>query len=168
MNEKINALVKRLKKGKTRYFDEFYDLTKKAVYFTVFKILGTAAESNDVMQDVYVSFLNRLDDIDENGAYAYLVASAKNKALNALRQKKRLLALDEKQEIPDDMPLLKHAKKILSEKEWELLELCVVFGYKRVEAAKLLGAPVSTVNWQYNNILKKLGKSFKEVYDVRD
>ena len=52
MNEKINALVKRLKKGKTRYFDEFYDLTKKAVYFTVFKILGTAAESNDVMQDV--------------------------------------------------------------------------------------------------------------------
>jgi len=37
-----------------------------------------------------------------------------------------------------------------------------------VEAAKLLGAPVSTVNWQYNNILKKLGKSFKEVYDVRD
>mgnify|MGYP000770796764 CR=1 FL=1 len=34
MNEKINALVKRLKKGKTRYFDEFYDLTKKAVYFT--------------------------------------------------------------------------------------------------------------------------------------
>lgn len=39
MNEKINALVKRLKKGKTRYFDEFYDLTKKAVYFTVFKIL---------------------------------------------------------------------------------------------------------------------------------
>ena len=50
MNEKINALVKRLKKGKTRYFDEFYDLTKKAVYFTVFKILGTAAESNDVMQ----------------------------------------------------------------------------------------------------------------------
>ena len=162
MNEKINALVKRLKKGKTRYFDEFYDLTKKAVYFTVFKIL--------------VSFLNRLDDIDENGnAYAYLVASAKNKALNALRQKKRLLALDEtrdfadlKQEIPDDMPLLKHAKKILSEKEWELLELCVVFGYKRVEAAKLLGAPVSTVNWQYNNILKKLGKSFKEVYDVRD
>ena len=57
---------------------------------------------------------------------------------------------------------------ILSEKEWELLELCVVFGYKRVEAAKLLGAPVSTVNWQYNNILKKLGKSFKEVYDVRD
>ena len=102
MNEKINALVKRLKKGKTRYFDEFYDLTKKAVYFTVFKILGTAAESNDVMQDVYVSFLNRLDDIDENGnAYAYLVASAKNKALNALRQKKRLLALDETRDFAD-------------------------------------------------------------------
>ena len=138
MNEKINALVKRLKKGKTRYFDEFYDLTKKAVYFTVFKILGTAAESNDVMQDVYVSFLNRLDDIDENGnAYAYLVASAKNKALNALRQKKRLLALDEtrdfadlKQEIPDDMPLLKHAKKILSEKEWELLDYAWFSGIK--------------------------------------
>lgn len=94
------------------------------MYFTVFKILGTAAESNDVMQDVYVSFLNRLDDIDENGnAYAYLVASAKNKALNALRQKKRLLALDEtrdfadlKQEIPDDMPLLKHAKKFFPKK----------------------------------------------------
>lgn len=93
MNEKINALVKRLKKGKTRYFDEFYDLTKKAVYFTVFKILGTAAESNDVMQDVYVSFLNRLDDIDENGAYAYLVASAKTRRLTRSGKRSACLRL---------------------------------------------------------------------------
>lgn len=176
MQEKIKAAVKRLKKGKNRYFDEFYDLTKIAVYFTVFKILGNDDEACDVMQEVYVSFLNRLDEIDEErNAYSYLIATAKNKALNALRQKKRLLALDEtrdiadeRQEIPDDMPLLAHAKKILTEKEWELLELCVIYGYKRVEAAKLLDAPVSTVNWQYNNILKKLGKHCKETYDVRN
>lgn len=48
------------------------------------------------------------------------------------------------------------------------MELCVIYGYKRVEAAKLLDAPVSTVNWQYNNILKKLGKHCKETYDVRN
>lgn len=65
------------------------------------------------------------------------------------------------------MPLLKHAKKFFP-KRVGAVGIMRGFGYKRVEAAKLLGAPVSTVNWQYNNILKKLGKSFKEVYDVRD
>lgn len=176
MNEKVKNIVSHLKKGKDRYFDEFYDLTKRAVYYTVYKILRDEGDASDVMQEVYVSFLNHLDEIDaDKNAYSYLIASAKNKALNVLRQKKRLLALDEtrdiadvRQEIPDDMPLLARAKKILSQKEWELLEFCVVYGYKRVEVAKMLNSPVSTINWQYNNVLKKLSKFYKEAYDVQN
>lgn len=174
MKDKINACLKKLRTGNPKYFDEFYELTKSAVFFTIIKILKNDDDTADAMQEVYVSFMSRLEDIDEeNNAYAYLLTSARNKALNMLRQKNRTTPLEREDQLTDgndepwtEMPLLSRAKKILTEKEWQLLELCVVYGYKRVEAAKMLNCPISTINWQYNNVLKKLGKIYKEVYDV--
>lgn len=174
----LRSYISRLKTGERDAFDPFYEQTKGSVWFAVHAIVKDRQTAEDLMQETYISFLNHISEIDESAnPLAYLVTTARNKALNELRRRKSLSNADlDELPIPDpkdsfsecDTPLLDRAKKILSEKEWRLLELCVIYGYKRVEVAKMLRMPVSTVNWQYNQLLKKLKKQCAEVYDEKE
>lgn len=171
MKKNINSIVKKLKKGYSEYFDELYDATKNGVFFMIKSIVKDYSLSEDIMQDTYISFINKLDDIDENGnIYAYLLQTAKNKALNEVKKDARLVGVDYLENMecdePDTFtPLLDFAKTHLENSEWRILKLTVVDGYRRVEVAKILNKPVATVNWQYNKILKKVEIMYKEVYD---
>lgn len=164
-----------LKAGKKEFFDPFYDQTKGAVWHTIYAIVKDRCAAEDLMQESYIAFLNHLQEIDERAnPLAYLITTARNKALNELRRRNKE-ANSDPEDLPlpdprdayaeDEMPLWEKAREILSENEWNLLELCLIYGYKRVEAAKILKLPVSTVNWQYHNILKKIKKHYAEVYD---
>ena len=46
--------------------------------------------------------------------------------------------------------------------------MTAVYGYRRVEVAKKLNRPVTTVNRKYNVILKKIEKYYDEVYYEKD
>ena len=48
--------------------------------------------------------------------------------------------------------------------EFFILENTVIYGYTRVEVAAMLKKPVSTVNRQYNALLKKAKEMAKEAY----
>ena len=63
-----------------------------------------------------------------------------------------------------DTPLLDLCRKRLTEEDFYILENTVLFGYTRVDVAKALGKPVSTVNRRYNEILKKIKKFATEIY----
>lgn len=171
MKDNLNKLLEKLKQGKLQFFDEFYDTTKNGVFFMIRSIIKDYSRSEDIMQDVYLSFMNNLDKIDIDGnPYSYLLTMARNKALNEAGRDARIVGIDylENIECPETdgfSPLLDFAKTHLEEDEWRLLKLTIVDGYRRVEAAKLIGKPVATVNWQYNKILKKVEKMYKEVYD---
>ena len=167
----LGLLTEKLKQGKMAYFDEFYDATKNGVYFTIKSIVKDYSLAEDIMQGVYESFMNHINDIDtDKSIYSYLITTAKNMSLNEIKKGERLAPLDyyENIECPEEesfTPLLDFAKKNLDEYEWKILKLTVIDGYRRVEVAKLLNKPIATVNWQYNKILKKVEKMYKEVYD---
>ena len=169
--QNLGYLVDKLKQGKIKYFDQFYDATKNGVYFTIKSIVKDYSLAEDIMQDVYESFLQKIEDVDENkNVYAYLITTAKNKALNEVKRGERFSPLDyheniECPEVESFSPLLDFAKQHLDDYEWKILKLTVVDGYRRVEVAKIIDRPIATVNWQYNNILKKLERMYKEVYD---
>ena len=173
MQDKINALVEKLKSGNNEYFNKFYELTKGPVFYTIKKIVGSADIASDVMQDTYVSFINALGNIDENkNAYSYLITTAKNKAINEYKKVSRIEYIDFLENLPYettdmDAPLLNYCKQHLTKEEFELLEDVVVYGYKQIEIAKKLKKPISTFNWQYNQLLKKINKFCKEVYHER-
>lgn len=170
----LNYLVKKLKNGEQKYFKEFYDRTKTGVFYLVKKTLGNhSLHAEDVMQEVYVTFLNKLPVIDDNKNYkAYLLSIAKSKSLDEI---KKHLRIDKSVEIADlpfsvtdnelsDFPLMEYCKTKLTEEEFRLLELSVVYGFKQVEIAKMTKTSISTVNWRYNKLLLKIRKFYEEVY----
>lgn len=173
MIKDFKKITLKLKKGRTEYFDEFYDATKKGVYFTVRSIVKDYSLAQDVMQDVYCAFLDKIDGIDaDKNVYAYLITAARNRALNALKKDSKLVPLEycenaESFEPESFSPLLDFARANLPPDDWRILKLTVVDGYNRAETAKLLNRPVSTVSRRYNAILKKVEKMYKAVYDEK-
>ena len=83
MKEKVARAIRQLKKGKTEYFDEIYDLTKASVYYVIRGVLKDNYLVEDAMQETYVAFLNSIAKIDdEQNPLSYLLQIAKNKALD--------------------------------------------------------------------------------------
>lgn len=191
--KRLKFLIDKLKDGKKEYFIEFFDLTKKGVFYIISKNLFQQAFVEDILQETYITFINSLHKISTNAnPYSYLLVIAKNKAIDECRRNKLKNAknledletleslinienaqeqeilesiIDTYQENEINFPLLSHCKKMLLPEEFKILELTIIFGYKRVEVAKILHEPVSTVNYKYNAILKKIKKLYKEVYD---
>lgn len=83
LKEKVARAIRQLKKGKTEYFDEIYDLTRASVYYVIRGVLKDSYLVEDAMQETYVAFLNSIAKIDdEQNPLSYLLQIAKNKALD--------------------------------------------------------------------------------------
>lgn len=187
---KLETLVGKLKEGKSEYFDEFYDLTKVSVFCVIKKFIADDALVQDLMQDTYIKFLNSLHKIDSSyNPFSYLLMIAKNKAIDEIRKNGRVDYVDFEDTLDNitsvninkiavelteednafayNSPLLKYCKEHLSSEDFRILEMTALLGYKRVEVAKMLSIPKSTLNWKYNQILKKVKEFYKEVYSEK-
>ena len=63
-----------------------------------------------------------------------------------------------------DFPLLNKCREVLSDEEFFILENVAILGYRQTEVADMLGKPLTTVNYNYKTILKKLRTIKKEAY----
>ena len=168
---RIKSTFLKLKEGKKEYFSEFYNLTKTSVYFTARKFSRDEYFIEDVMQEAYISFLNNIHRIDGD-PLPYLITATKNKALDAIKKDKNVDKTVEIEDLPiaktdeysTDFPLLDKYRQMLTDGEFYILENIVLMGYTQTEVAKKLNKPVSTVNYTYKTILKKLSKIKKEAY----
>lgn len=168
----LSEYVIALKKGDRSCFEDFYNLTKKRVYFTAYALLKDKGLSEDVMQEVYISFLNGIANIDaKQNVYAYLTISARNKSLNLIKRAKR--------ETPDEERLTREPvtdqykdgglESLLSliddDVAREIIIYHVIQGYKFKEIAKITNSPIGTVLWRYNRAMKKLKEKAGKIYD---
>ncbi|MDD2493146.1 MAG: sigma factor, partial [Bacilli bacterium] len=93
--ENINKLVFELKKGNLDVFDEFYELTKKQVFYAVIAILKDQSLTEDIMQDAYLRFLDKINYYkDRTNAVAFLVTIARNLAINTYNRRKKEIIYD--------------------------------------------------------------------------
>lgn len=144
LKEKVARAIRQLKKGKTEYFDEIYDLTRASVYYVIRGVLKDSYLVEDAMQETYVAFLNSIAKIDdEQNPLSYLLQIAKNKALDEARRMTRAtganiddVEIATRDVTVSDLPLLEHARQNLSDDEFRILELTTIYGYRRVEVAK--------------------------------
>ena len=175
--KRISFLIRQLKAGKKEFFDEFYETTRPAVFYIIRKYTADFALAEDIMQEAYISYLNNLDKVDETrNPVSYLMTLVKNKTIDALRKltpettevEAEKINLQTTDTYSSDMPLLAYAKKMLTYEEYYILIMTAVYGYRRVEVAKKLNRPVTTVNRKYNVILKKIEKYYAEVYYEKD
>lgn len=173
---KLEEKVANYRAGDMRAFDYIYECTNRSVYFAALYVVHEKHIAEDIMQETYLKALASLESYSANTNFgAWLYKIARNIALNHLKTAQREDVTDfsdPQQEFKygtheTDLPFIFDvAAKLLDEKEYEIVMLCQVAGYKRREVAKLFGMPVATVTWKNNEALKKL-KNYLEKEGLR-
>ncbi|MGB1097362.1 MAG: RNA polymerase sigma factor [Acholeplasmataceae bacterium] len=161
------TFISSFQKGQFKDFDQFYHLTSKQVFFTLKKYIQDAMLIEDFMQDVYMKFIDKIQDVDSSkNVKSYLTTIARNLAIDYLRKQKHVTlddikvyqAFDASQVEKDYMWLLEHLD--LTEKE--IVYLHVIEDLKFKDIAVIVDKPVGTVLWKYQEARKKMKELIKD------
>jgi len=146
-------------------FDEFYNATKKTVFFAIASIVKDRSVIDDLMQDTYIRFLENIDKYKtKTNINAYLSTMAHNIAINHYNKEKKLV---HDQEILDFIPDNKNNDsyveievldilKDLDDISREIVILHVINDLKFKDIAVIVNKPLGTVLWIYNKAIKAL------------
>lgn len=125
-------------------FHEFYQLYSEPVYRTALRVTGNPVDAEDVLQNVFLRFLNRKVTLDPNRApKAYMRRVATNASIDLLRRKaaKPETELEEgrnrgtSKSSPFLKEMLRSALAKLPPQDAELFVLCYLEGYSYEELA---------------------------------
>lgn len=165
----IDDDLKKLSEGDMSCFEDFYEKTKKKVFYNIFAILKDETLSEEALQETYVRFLYNVSKLKkEKNALGYLFKISRNVSLDLIKKEKKNVNIDEyllthyEKEETENFDILDLAKKILKPKEFEIIILHIVEDMSHKEIAKLLHRPLGTILWAYNNALKKLKKGMEK------
>jgi RNA polymerase sigma-70 factor (ECF subfamily) len=164
--DQIHDIIKELKQRNYASFDTFYNLTKNQVFYAIVSVIKDKSLAEDLMQDTYVKFLEKIDQYQEGGnPYAYLSTIGRNLAINMYNQRKKVvygdelfetIASDETVETADDQAHIFKILDLLEDLEREIVTLHVINDLKFREIADIVKKPLGTVLWIYNKAIKKL------------
>lgn len=172
MDSALEKHIRQLKSGNADAFDQIYRLTYRKIFFVVLPILKDKSLAEDIMQDTYLKFLEKIYDYQAKNSLAYLLTIAKNLAKNEYNRRKREQKIE-----PEDMTqfgfdsyieikeekreLIRKGLSVLNNNEKNIVLLHLVEGLKHKEIALILEMPLGTVTWSYQQALKKMRQILK-------
>lgn len=173
LEARLVFLVEKIKKDQS-YFTEFYELTKKQIFYNIFAILKDFQASEDILQETYLNFLNNINSINPHKSIlGFLYKISKNKALDYYRKNKKILdyeLIENQRKLSYELQfdysyeLLMKIKKILNDIEYRVVVLHIINELTNKEIGKLINRPTNTVIWIYNNAIKKIRESLGDKY----
>ena len=168
--DRLGDIIKELKIKNYAHFDEFYRLTKSQVYFTIVSIVKDSSLAEDLLQDTYMKFLEKIDGFKDGGnVYAYLVTIGRNLSINLYHERKKEVISEEIFEtIPAEEAEENNDEEIfkllndLDQQEREIVTMHVINDLKFREIANIMNKPLGTVLWIYNKAMKKMKEKVGE------
>lgn len=159
----------RLRRREADAFERLYDAYKTPVYAVLLRIVQDRWQAEDLFQEFFARLWQSPPAADMRKPRAYLFQTARNLALDALRQ--RQPEAEEADAATQDAPRperldLEAAIGKLSLTERQLVALHLNAGFTFRELAALLGKPLPTVYARYKTAIKKLRAMLSEE-DVR-
>lgn len=144
------------------HFNEFYEATKKSVFYNILSFVKSYETSEDILQDTYVKFLKNVKELKHHTSIlGYLIMISKNLSLDYLKKIKDseieddYQVKDEEDFNQDKLILLEKLKSILKDKEYEVLVFHIYDELTFEEISSLTGTPLGTTSYRYNNAIKK-------------
>lgn len=99
MDDMLKEAVRRGKKGDRQSLEEIYNETKDMVYFTVLKLVKNENDAQDLVQDIYIKALQKLEELKDDSAFIkWLKIIAINSSKNYLKSSKPLLFKTQEEE----------------------------------------------------------------------
>jgi RNA polymerase sigma-70 factor (ECF subfamily) len=167
---RLLVLLAHLKKGEMEYFNEFYELTKYPVYYSLLPLTKNKDLAEEMMLEAYVKFLQNIARVKKGqNPLAYLLIVARNTTFDHLKKESRETYVDDyvyetsvgavtHDEYDFSDKLLEEMSNILNETEFEVVILYVLSGLTHKEISDQLKKPIGTITWTYSNAIKKLQK----------
>ena len=160
----IDDMIEEFRVCNYTHFDEFYNLTKKNVFFSIVSIVKDNYVVDDLMQDTYMKFLENINNYKSKSINAYLSTIARNLAINYYNKEKRIIHNDEiidYVQSDDKAPNYEYIEvlemlKTLDDTSREIVILHTINDLKFKEIAKIVDKPLGTVLWIYNKAIKEL------------
>lgn len=168
MNKReIDVTLNKIAQGDNKAFERLYIETRRGIYAFLFSYFKNYADCEDALQTTYLKIKQNIGQYRESSnGLAWILQIAKNTALNELKKQKRNESLSVCQSMSVDEQnnsVIDVMKKVLSEDEYEIVILHVIWGYKHKEIAKRLNCPIGTITSKYNRSVKKIKQALKEV-----
>ncbi len=170
MSMELKSIFIKLQNNDQSYFDAFYQLTKKQVFYNIVSIVKNYDLSEDILQETYIQFLKNINNIkDENKAIGYLMTTSRNLSYDYFKKHNRIVELEndyligeEDADKVDEEILIKKIRNILNDNEFRIFILHVLSELTFEEIKKIVHKPIGTITWTYMNSLKKIRKEIKD------
>ena len=165
--ETLSKYVKQFQKEDFKLFDRFYGETSQQVFFTIKKYIKDTMTVEDIMQDVYVKFLKKIQQVNtEQNIKSYLTTMARNASIDHLR-KSQPVEYDDNHvyEAYDDQMINEDYLWLLDtlpSKEKDIVYLHVIEEQKFKDIALVMDEPLGTVLWRYKKAMTHLKEELKK------
>lgn len=156
---RLVTLLKRLKDGDMEVFDEFYETTKRPLYYSLLGLVKNEDLAEELLEETFIKFLHNLPKV-KNGRnpLGYLLVSGRNLALDYFKKENRVSSIDDytneleigasvEEKFDDSDRLLEKMQKLLSEDEYQIVVLYVLSEFSHKEIAEHLKKPLGSVTW---------------------
>ncbi len=170
MQERLIFLIDKMQQKELSYFSEFYELTKRSVFYNILSLTRNETLAEDLMQDSYVKFLHNIEKVDKTKSIlGYLIMISRNLTLDYFKKNNRVVELDDNDyrenihhhdshDAMDMKILLSRISKILNKHEYEVFTLHVLSELTFQEIALELKKPLGSILYTYNASIKKIRK----------
>ncbi len=104
-NEKISELIIKIKGGNKKAFDKLYEITRPKAFFIALKILQNEHDAEDVLQESYIKFLEKIDEIDvKQNFLGWFYQVVANKSKDVLKSRKNFSFECDEDTLFEDIP----------------------------------------------------------------
>lgn len=179
-DEEFQLAIDMMLSGNSDGLKNIYQEYIKLIYVTIYNIVGSKEDAEDLSSEFFIKLVRVAGGYKQgNGHRTWLVTIARNMALDHLRKRKNevLASTQENDETANDYldsvnenaaqenPVeekamlsqdMQAAMKTLTPNEKEIVDLKLIGQFKFKEISQMLGQPMGTVTWVYNQAIKKL------------
>jgi RNA polymerase sigma-70 factor (ECF subfamily) len=177
-----NELLARIARHDFAALEEFYDQTSGPIFSVAFRILGEAAEAEEVVQDVFVQIWEKAPTFDPalGSAFHWALSITRHRSIDRLRARQRRARLVEDLQDSglvddrlgadsaalasetDDAVHVRCVLQSLPPEQRQAIELAFFGGKTHQQIAEELGEPVGTIKARIRRGMLKMREGLRE------
>lgn len=172
---RIDEYLTRIRQGESSALEPLYEETSKPLYALCYTYMHNIHDIEEALSETYLSVIRNIKKYRGHGGFNWLYTIAKNICLNMIRKQTRTVTTDFNDEesvnvlgLSEDAPqlydesgIIALSEKLLSKKEFQILILHAVNGFKFKAIADIVGGIEATVRWKYNNAINKVKREYE-------
>ncbi|MEQ8285655.1 sigma-70 family RNA polymerase sigma factor [Thalassospira sp.] len=168
----LENLLRQSRNGDTNAFEHLYHATSAKLFGIVLRILRNRAQSEEVLQDIYVRIWQKAADFEPGRAsiITWMATIARNRAIDIVRRQRPEVDIDDADiemmastdSVFEDVALASDVRQLenclagLEDDRQNMVKLAYLEGWSRAELAEKFAQPVGTIKTWLHRSLRQL------------